>query len=332
MKASARSARSGTSRIWCWLGVGFLWLVTCAATAQQGRPEAAVQQPGGYTINVSVEEVVLHATVQTRQGSPVSGLGKNDFQVFEDGVPQTIRHFSHGDIPVTAGLVIDNSGSMGPKRAEVIAAALAFAASSNPQDQMFLVNFNERVWFGLPADTPFSDRPEQLKTAMQSVKANGRTALYDAIAIALQHLKKGARDKRVLIVVTDGGDNASTHTRAEVVRMATESDALIYTLGIYDPDDPDRNPRLLRQLAEASGGTAFFPDSLREVVPILERIAREIRNQYTLSYTSTNQKQDGGYRSIQVRVPSAKGSSVTTRAGYVAPLKSAVAPRADGRD
>jgi Ca-activated chloride channel family protein len=332
MRTRLQSARSRTATTWGTLVVGFLWIVTCAFPAQQDKPRAPAQQAGDYTINVRVDEVLLHATVQNRRGTPVAGLGKDDFRVFEDGVPQSIRHFSHGDIPVTAGLVIDNSGSMGPRRAEVIAAALAFAASSNPQDQMFLVNFNERVWFGLPPGISFTDRPEQLKAAMQTVKADGRTALYDAIATALQHVKKGDRDKRVLIVVSDGADNASAHTKAQVLRMATESDVLIYALGIYDRDDPDRNPGVLRELAEASGGTAFFPESLRDVLPICERIAREIRNQYTLTYTSTNQAQDGAYRAIQVRVPSAKGSSVITRSGYIAPLKRAVvaAPQPKG--
>jgi Ca-activated chloride channel homolog len=264
--------------------------------------------------------------VRNRKGTPVAGLGKDNFQVFEDGVPQTIKHFSHEDIPVTAGLVIDNSGSMRPKRAEVITAALAFAGSSNPRDQMFLVNFNEHVSFGLPHGTLFTDRPEELRTAMSTVIADGETALYDAVAVALEHLKQGNRDKKVLIVVSDGADNASVHTKAQMLQLATQSDAIVYSLGIYETDDPDKNPHVLSELSKASGGEAFFPESLREVVPICERIAHEIRNQYTISYIPTNQKLDGTYRVIQVHATSAGSGHlrVRARAGYIAPLKSAV--------
>ncbi len=303
-----------------------LLLLPAVARSQQATPSPPPDAP--YTINVSVNEVLLHATVRNRRGTPVAGLGKDNFQVFEDRVLQPIKHFSHEDIPVTVGLVLDNSGSMRPKREEVIAAALAFAASSNPQDQMFLVNFNERVSFGLPRNTLFTDQSDQLQAAMGTVLANGETALYDAVAVALEHLKKGDRDKRVLIVVSDGADNASAHTKAQILALATQSDAIIYGLGIYEPDDPEnRHPEVLRELANASGGEAFFPESLREVRPLCERIAHEIRNQYTLSYIPTNQKLDGTYRAIQVRAESPKGGglAVTTRAGYVAPSKPATA-------
>jgi Ca-activated chloride channel family protein len=303
-----------------------LLIASAVARAQQATPSPPPDDR--YTISVSVDEVLLHATVRNRRGTPVAGLGKDDFQVFEDRVLQRIKHFSQEDIPVTVGLVIDNSGSMRPKREEVIAAALAFAGSSNPLDQMFLVNFNEHVSFGLPRNTLFTDQSDQLKAAMNTVTADGKTALYDAVAIALEHLKKGNRDKKVLIVVSDGADNASVHTKAQMLDLATKSDAIIYALGIYEPDDPEnRNPHVLRELSKASGGEAFFPESLRDVLPICERIAREIRNQYTISYIPTNQKQDGTYRAIQVRAASPKGGglAVTTRVGYVAPLKPAVA-------
>lgn len=306
--------------------ISFLISVLPFGDGQQTAPPPQPDTP--FTINVSVDEVVLHATVRNRRGTPVAGLVKDNFQVFENGAMQPIKHFSHEDIPVTVGLVIDNSGSMRPKRAEVIAATLAFAVSSNPQDQMFLVNFNERVSFGLPANVLFTDQRDQLKAAMNTVITNGKTALYDAVAVALDHLKKGNRDKRVLIVVSDGADNASKHTRDQIMDLAAKSDAIIYALGIYEPDDPDnRNPEVMRELARASGGEAFFPDELREVQPICERIAHEIRNQYTISYIPTNQKQDGTYRTIQLRAVShnGRGLAVSTRRGYVAPLKPATA-------
>ena len=173
----------------------------------------------------------------------VSGLDKDDFQVYEDGVLQQIKYFSHEDIPVTVGLVVDNSGSMRPKRADVIAAALAFARSSNPQDQMFVVNFNEKVSFGLPVNTTVHRPGGSVGSCpVQNSTPDGETALYDAVAAALEHLKKGNRDKKVLIVISDGGDNASKHKLAEIMAMAGQSDAIIYTIGIFDEQDADRNP------------------------------------------------------------------------------------------
>src|SRR4051812_30410659 len=298
-------------------------------------PRALAQTPNtspeaGYTLHVNVGEVVLHATVRNRRGTPVAGLTANDFQVFEDRVLQPITHFSHEDIPVTVGLVIDNSGSMRPKRAEVIAAALAFAGSSNPKDEMFLVNFNEHVSFGLPHDTPFTDQREQLKVAMSTVISDGRTALYDAVAVALEHLKNGSRDKKVLIVVSDGADNASKRTKSQMMNLAKQSDAIIYALGIYEADDPDRNPDVLSELTKMTGGQAYFPEELKDIVPISERIAHEIRNQYTIVYSPTNQKADGAYRAIEVRA--GNGLHVITRAGYLAPLKATpAAPEAHNR-
>ena len=190
-----------------------------AAASQDAK---SVQKNSGsdYTLRVNANLVILSATVLDHHNALVSGLDKGDFQVFENHVLQPIKHFSHEDIPVTVGLVIDNSGSMGPKRADVIEAALSFARSSNPRDQMFVVNFNEHVSFGLPADIPFTDRQDQLQRALAAIHTIGETALYDAIATALDHLKKGRSDKKVLIVISDGGDNASKHSLAQVIAMA----------------------------------------------------------------------------------------------------------------
>ncbi|MBZ5506958.1 MAG: VWA domain-containing protein [Acidobacteriia bacterium] len=267
--------------------------------------------------------VVLHATAQNQKGILVSGLEKNDFQVYEDGVLQQIKYFSHEDIPVTVGLVIDNSGSMRPKRAQVIAAALAFARASNPQDQMFVVNFNERVAFGLPDSAPFTDQVPQLELALSRVAADGETALYDAVAAALDHLNKGNRDKKVLIVISDGGDNASKHSLAPIIAMARQPGAIIYTIGLFDETDEDRNPKVLKQLAHETGGETFLPESIKEVIPICERIARDIRNQYTIAYVPANRKQDGAYRTIQVRAVAQGGGRllVRTRPGYFARSK-----------
>jgi Ca-activated chloride channel family protein len=275
-----------------------------------------------YKISVSVSSVVLHATVENHNGTPVSGLAKKDFQVFEDGARQQIEFYGHEDIPVTVGLVLDNSGSMHAKRHEVIAAAVAFARSSNPHDQMFVVNFNEYVSLGLPAGIPFTDQTAQLQVALSRFHANGETALYDALALALGHLKLGNRDKKVLIVVSDGGDNASRYKLGQILTMAEKSDAIIYAIGIYTPEDPDKNPGALRRLSKATGGEAFFPESLAEVTPLCERIAHDIREQYTLAYCPSNSTQDGSYRAIEVKVsaPGHRRLSVLTRAGYYAPM------------
>jgi len=267
--------------------------------------------------------VVLHATVQNHKGVLVPGLGQNDFQVYEDGDRQQIKYFSHKDIPVTVGLVVDNSGSMRSKRPEVISAALAFARSSNPLDQMFVINFNENISFGLPANMPFTDQVDQLRVALSRIAADGETALYDAVAAGLEHLKEGSRDKKVLIVVSDGGDNASKHSLTQIMTMAGRPEAIIYTIGLFDEEDPDRNPHVLKQLARETGGEAFLPQSVRDVVPVCEQIARDIRSQYTIAYVPTNRKQDGTYRTIQVKT-SAPGRGhllVRTRSGYYAPLK-----------
>jgi Ca-activated chloride channel homolog len=302
----------------------------CGARSQTSSPPQSLQDDD-YTISVNVNMVVLSATAQDHKNALVSGLGEDDFRVYEDGVLQQIRYFSHEDIPVTVGLVIDNSGSMKPKRADVIAAAVAFARSSNPKDQMFVVNFNEKVSFGLPGDTPFTDQIPELEVALSRIAADGETALYDAIAVGLERLRKGTRDKKVLIVISDGGDNASKHKLTDIMSLVGQPDAIIYTIGIFDEQDPDRNPGVLKQLAKDTGGEAFLPNTLEEIRPICEQIAHDIRNQYTLAYVPTNKKHDGTYRVIQVKASGVgRGHlSVRTRTGYFAPSESR--PVAGGR-
>jgi Ca-activated chloride channel family protein len=269
---------------------------------------------------VNVDLVVLHATVYNRQGGFASSLREQDFQVFEDGVPQSVRLFRHEDIPVTVGLVVDHSGTMRPKLAEVAAAARTFVQFSNREDQMFVVNFNENVTLGLPDAIRFTDSSAELERAIANAPASGMTALYAAIAKALEQLQAGSRDKKVLIVISDGGDNASAKSLAQVMSMADQSSAVIYTIGLFDTDNPDRNPGVLNRLARATGGEAFFPGELGAVVAICERIARDIRNQYTIGYVSTNTSRNGAYRAIRVvaRATGKSALSVRARAGYVA--------------
>ncbi len=264
--------------------------------------------------------VVLPATVRDRQGHLVSDLREQDFEVYEDGVPQRLRLFRHEDVPVTAGLVVDHSGSMQPKLAELTAAARTFVQSSNPEDQMFVVNFNEKVTLGLPATVRFTNSSAELERAISHAPAAGQTALYDAVVQAFERLQEGSRDKKVLLVISDGGDNASAHSLAQVLKLADQSRVAIYTIGVFEEDDPDANPRVLRHLAQATGGEAFFPHELSEVVTICERIARDIRNQYTIGYISTNATRDGARRTIRVVARAAGHSklSVRTRASYIA--------------
>jgi len=288
---------------------------------------SAENESGAYTLRVNANLVVLSATVVDQHNALVSGLIQDEFQVYEDHVLQSIKHFSHEDLPVTVGLVIDNSGSMGPKRADIINAALSFARSSNPRDQMFVVNFNEHVTYGLPAGTPFTDRQDQLRSALAAIHTIGETALYDAIASAINHLKQGSCDKKVLIVISDGGDNASKHSLAQVIAMAKTSDAIIYTIGIFDEQDGDQNPGVLKRFAKETGGEAFFPESPKDIISICEGIARDIRTQYTLTYVPTIASQDGSYRALEVKASTRSHGrlSVRTRTGYSVPLTSPTA-------
>jgi VWFA-related protein len=289
----------------------------CVAGAQVSQPS---QKSSGeeYTLKLNSNLVTLSATVLDRHNALVSGLVKDDFQIYENKVLQPIKHFSHEDIPVTVGIVVDNSGSMKSKRDDVITAALAFASSSNPQDQMFVVNFNDSVSLGLPAKIPFTDKRDQLQAALSGIRTIGQTALYDGIAVGLDHLKLGNRDKKVLVVISDGGDNRSKHNLAQVLNMAKQSSAIIYAIGIYDESDGDQNPGVLNKFARETGGKAYFPASSREIPSICEEIARDIRNQYMLAYVPTIAAQDSSYRTIEVKA-SAPGHgrlSVRTRPGY----------------
>ena len=253
----AASVKRRRCSSWTQFATGLGVLLVVIALSSLARPQESSpsqSRPGDeYTIRVDVDMVILHATAQDHKHALVSGLDKDDFQVYEDGVLQPIKNFSHEDIPVTVGLVIDNSGSMGAKRADVIAAGLAFARSSNPQDQMFVVNFNERVSFGLPVNTPFTDQVAQLEVALSRIRAQGETALYDAVAAALEHLKMGNRDKKVLIIISDGGDNASKHKLAEIIAMVGQPDAIIYTIGIFDEQDAGSKPRGAQAACQGHG-------------------------------------------------------------------------------
>jgi VWFA-related protein len=289
------------------------------------HPDVAAQQRGDdrYRIRRDVNLVVLHATVLDQQGRFVPDLKQENFRVFEDKVEQKLAIFRREDIPVTLGLVVDNSASMRPHRPSVNAAAISFVETSNREDEVFVVNFNYDYFLDLDKD--FTNDVQELKEALERIDSRGSTALYDALIGSLDHVKKGSRDKKVLLVVTDGDDNASRKTLEQTIQEAQQSDTLIYTIGLMGDDTKGRSRRrfqnALRQLAEATGGMSFFPQGVEEVEAICTRIAHDIRNQYTLAYYPTNTLRDGTFRKIEVDVvpPRGRGKlAVRTRTGYYA--------------
>jgi VWFA-related protein len=291
---------------------------TPPATAQDNPPATAHNLPGTnqeqdeeFTIHSNVDRVLLDVSVKDAKGGFVSGLDKAAFRVLENGKQQEITEFTSGDIPVTVGILLDQSGSMRSKQTEVLTAALSFAKESNPSDEMFAVRFNETAEFALPADVPLTDSMPTLRTALLSGVPEGRTALYDAVVLGLEHLELGRQAKKTLVLISDGGDNDSRHRLAEVLRLTEETSATIYTVGVFEPDDPDRNPALLRRLAQISGGISYFPAKLSDVVPTCEGIARDIRNRYSLAYIPQSGPQ--GIRHISVQVHAAGHDRLISR-------------------
>jgi VWFA-related protein len=276
---------------------------------------ALLLQRPTYTSHADL--VVLHVSVLDRHAGYVSNLPRDAFSVTEDGRPQQIEFFQHEDTPVTVGLVIDSSGSMRRRRESVIAAGMAFAASSNPADELFTINFNERVWPGLDEGQDFTSDGDTLRHALDRSTARGQTAFFDALSAAMRHLEKGHESRKVLIVVSDGGDNASRTTCDDILDRALRSDIVVYTVGVFDSDDDDKNPKLLKKLSDVTGGEAFFPKTNADVKPVFERIARDIRSSYTLGYVPL----DGGAREhrlhVDVRDPERRKLSVRARTAYV---------------
>jgi len=292
-----------------------LLLITSYSLAQDSTPTSE------FRISTDVELVLLDVSVKQVKGGYASGLTKEEFQVYESGAPQRITEFASVDVPVTVGLVFDDSGSMQTKRPDVITAGLVFIAASNPQDQIFVVNFNDKVRRGLPESVPFTDDINLLRTALSRDPAQGQTALYDAVAFALQHLESGRRDKKTLVIVSDGGDNVSSHSLKELMQLVQESRATIYTVGIFEPDDPDRNPQVLERIARVSGGESFIPGELDKVVPICKQIAKDIRNRYTIGYIPDHGGNKTALRKIHVvaTAPDRGKLIVRTRASYLLP-------------
>jgi Ca-activated chloride channel homolog len=253
-----------------------------------------------YTISDNVNLVLLDVSVKDPRGGYISDLPKNAFQVYEDGHVQTITQFGSVDSPVTVGLVVDESGSMRAKRPQVVLAGLAFAKESNRQDEFFVVNFNNRVVRGLPDKIAFTDNLQELRAALYYGEPTGQTALYDAIAYALQHLELSRQDKRTLIVVSDGGENVSRTSLPELMKLIEASRATIYTIGLFDPGDEDRNPNVLRKVAKVSGGEYLEPATLNDVLPVFHKISADIRHRYSIGYVPADIGAKRMVRSVRV--------------------------------
>jgi len=282
----------------------------------------------GYTLSVETLEVQLPISVLDKEGRPVNGLTKDHFQIFEDKIQQTIKTFKHEDIPLSIGLIIDNSGSMRNKRERVNSAALAFVRESNPDDETFIVNFDDSAYL----EQDFTGSIGDLIDALDNIDARGETALYDAVYLSADHVKAGKKDKKALLLITDGEDNVSKYGINKVYEALKQSKVTLYAVGLLEENDqrgglfkkpPSKKAKEdLEKFAEITGGQAFFPKNLDEVEDLVKHIAHDLRNHYTVSYTPTNAKLDGSFREITVKLNPPKNLGKLTwhtKQGYYAP-------------
>ncbi|HTA46737.1 MAG TPA: VWA domain-containing protein [Bryobacteraceae bacterium] len=284
-------------------------------------PVQIFPQNGDFKISTNVDLVLLDVSVKDSKGAYVTNLTKDNFKIEENGIPQKITSFQNVDVPVAAGLILDASGSMRNKRSDVNTAGLAFIDASNPEDQIFLLDFNDRVLPDLPEDVTFTGDISLLRMGLSMHTIEGRTVLYDAIIAGLDHLELAERDKKTLVVVTDGGDNASKHTLAQFMQALQKSHATVYTVGIFDEDDPDRNPGVLQRIARVSGGQCFLLSRPEDIIPTSRKIAEDIRKRYTIGYIPDRGNSKIGLRHIHVTATARDGSHlvVTTRTSYADP-------------
>ncbi len=283
--------------------------------------QAVHREHGVYTLRRNVDEVVLNCTVVDNHGHLVNDLTQDDFQVFEDNAPQAIVSFQHSDLPVSIGILIDNSGSMRDKRSAVVTAALDLVRASNPDDEAFIVNFSDEAFL----DQDFTSSIVKLNQGLAHIQSAGGTALYDAVVAAANHLAEGARHpKQVLLIITDGEDDASSLNLEQTIhRVQDLQGPVVYSIGLLFGNDNTagevhRAQRALNVLSAETGGLAFFPHSLSDVDSVAAEVAHDIRNQYTIGYHSTIPMSLGGYRIVQVaaRAPHHAKLFVRTRAGY----------------
>jgi Ca-activated chloride channel homolog len=272
-----------------------------------------------YTIRSDVRLVLLDVSVKDARGGFVTGLSAANFRVFDNGRPQSLKVFDNGDQPVTVGILVDESSSMAPMRASVVTAALSLIEQSNPHDQVFVLHFNDKVRRGLPEPILFSDNIHELRAALDRGAPRGRTALYDAVLAGLEQLELGRAGRKTLVLISDGEDTASKYKRHDMVNLVQKSLTTIYTIGLIDRNDPDRNLGVLEQLAHISGGEAFFPCDSPHLLVACRAIAREIRTRYTLGYIPPVDPGAHSLRKIRVEViaPGRDRLVARTRTSYV---------------
>ncbi len=292
---------------------GFLLL---AGIALAQVPPASQDEPPLYRADTRL--VLLHTSVVDKSGKLITNIPQSAFKIFEDGVEQPIKLFRREDVPVSMGIIVDNSGSMSSKRAKVAAAALELVKQSNPEDEVFIVNFNDDAHI----DQTLTNDTRKLQSALARMQASGGTAMRDAISKSIEYVKgNGKKDKKVLVVVTDGNDNSSDISLENLLRQAHNSEVLIYSVGLLNEEEAGEArsaKRALKALSEASGGLDYYPKSLSDIQEITPRVAHEIRSQYILGYTSSNQNFDGSFRQIKVTVTGFGRPTVRTRNGYYA--------------
>jgi VWFA-related protein len=296
--------------------------------AQHSSANQAPQIPGGPVLqhpagqpsfrSASSDLVVLPVVVTDEEGAFVADIPRERFTVFDNGRRQPVALFSNEDTPVTVGLIMDNSGSIGRKLGEVVASALAFARASHPEDELFAIEFNDDVRDAIPGQQMRAGDLVGLETALSALVPEGRTALYDALLAGLDRAQRGTRPRRVLVLLSDGGDNASAGTLDQVLERARASNVMIYTIGLFDRSDPDANPGVLEKIAETTGGRRFLPSSPGVLLADCERIAREIRSGYTIAYEPPDR--DGRFHRVRVEVERGDGPKlrIRTRPGYFA--------------
>jgi VWFA-related protein len=293
-------------------------LLLAGLALAQAPPATQASQDDVPLYRSDARLVLLHASVVDKNGRLVTNIPQSAFKVFEDGIEQQLKLFRREDVPVSMGIIVDNSGSMTSKRTRVAAAALELVKQSNPDDEVFIVNFNDDAHF----DQPLTNDVRKLQAALARMEARGGTAMRDALSKSIDYVKRnGKKDKKVLVVVTDGNDNSSDISLEQLLRQAQSSDVLIYSIGLLNEEEAREAKsakRALKALAEASGGLDYYPKSVSDVEEITPRVAHEIRNQYILGYTSSNQAFDGTFRQVKVTVNGFGRPTVRTRNGYYA--------------
>jgi VWFA-related protein len=320
----------GSWRLFGWvLGLGLLAPLAFHGQVEihpRPKPGTAEQKRPAANLRVDTNLVLVPVTVCDPLNRPVTGLEKEHFKVFDDRVEQTVTHFAMDDEPVAVGLVFDISGSMGPKLRLSRMAAAAFFKTANPEDEFFLVEFNDTPKMVVPLTRDVEEIQNQLTFA----QSKGRTALLDAIFLSLHEMKKSTKNKKALLIISDGGDNSSRYTEGEVKNLVRESDTLIYAIGVFEGDSvrgrtPEEaaGPGLLNDIAEQTGGR-HFPASPSELPDIAAKIGVELRNRYVLGFSPTAQQRDGRYHHVQVKVVPPRGLPplhAYWRLGYYAPVE-----------